>query len=136
MGEEILRRARPALDAKVARRLSAALRQKNPTVYKAVIEVTSTARKLNLSGRLQLETLAWDVVMSLADYCRLNRESHFEARAVMSRLLLVPPQRSMVPVAIALNSKWRRARSLLAVATDVVVNRVNVRASKGFWSGS
>jgi hypothetical protein len=67
MGEEILRRARPALDATAARRLWSALNQENLTVYQAVNEVTSTARELGVSARLQLETLAGDVMMHAAD---------------------------------------------------------------------
>ena len=58
MGEEILRRARPALDATAARRLSAALGDLNVTVYQAVNAVTSEARGLRVTPRLRLEALA------------------------------------------------------------------------------
>jgi hypothetical protein len=67
MGEEILRRARPALDATAARRLSTALKQENLTVYEAANEVTSAAKTLGVSARLQLETLGGDVMMRHAD---------------------------------------------------------------------
>ena len=58
MGEEILRRARPALDATAARRLSLALGDLNLTVYQAVNAVTSEARSLGVTPRLRLEALA------------------------------------------------------------------------------
>jgi len=39
----------------------------NLTVYQAVNEVTSTARRLGVSARLQLETLAGETVMRYAE---------------------------------------------------------------------
>jgi hypothetical protein len=61
-GGEILRRARPALGAAAARRLSAALSRENLTVYRAINEVTSIAKTLGISDRVRLETLAGEVV--------------------------------------------------------------------------
>jgi hypothetical protein len=67
MGEEILQRSRPALGATAARSLSTALNQENLTVYGAVNEITSAAKTLGVSARLQLETLAGDALMRFAD---------------------------------------------------------------------
>ena len=67
MGEEILRRARPALDDTAAGRLSTALNQENRTVCQAFNELKSAAKELSASAGLQLEARAGDLAMSLAD---------------------------------------------------------------------